>query len=280
MNNSPNTTQRSRRPNYREVLEIAITELEGSNGFQSWLRARAAFHNYSLCNQILIASQKPDATKVMGYRQWVRNFDRHVLKGEKGISILIPMVVRKKDDQGNPTDDKECVGFKVGKVFDVSQTEGEPVPVLPISDITGDSHIHYISQLEELAQSINYKVSYEDLEDAGGYCDYSNKEIVIRAGQEPNAVVRVLIHELVHAHGTSYKEYGRKAAEAITESATWIVCQQLGLETGMSSIPYVATWADSSIRTAVAADIDYFAAVIEFALGIRDKEPVTPKREE
>ncbi len=105
-----------------------------SETWKRWLDTLAKFHDYSLNNTLMIAMQMPEATRVASYRSWQRDFNRHVRKGEHGIEVLVPMIVKGRSDgpEEKPEDGEEprkrLVGFKVGHVFDVSQTEGEPLP--------------------------------------------------------------------------------------------------------------------------------------------------------
>ena len=126
-------------------LGDGIRSVWDSEAWRRWLTTLAKFHDYSLNNTMLIAMQMPEATRVASYRSWKRDFDRHVRKGERGIEILVPMVVKSKlgeDDEtpqgdGETTERRKLVGFKVGHVFDVSQTEGEPLPEIA-SQVSAD----------------------------------------------------------------------------------------------------------------------------------------------
>jgi antirestriction protein ArdC len=161
-------------------------------------------------------------------------------------------------------------------VFDIAQTDGEPLPEPPCEPITGDSHAGYIAMLEDYARSLGYTIEYRPLEHAGGYCDPVEQKIVISTNvASANAHVRVLVHELAHAHGISYRDYGRDDAEVIVETAAVIVCGALGLDTSGESVPYIAGWGEANDLAAIqkhAATVDEIAGKIEQACGLKDGE--------
>lgn len=230
----------------RERLQEAVAELSSEAGFRRWLEVRSAMHDYSFNNLLLIALQRPDATRVAGYGAW-QKLGRQVRKGERGIHILAPRVVKVADPE-DPEAEKvrRCVGFIGVSVFDVSQTDGEDLGSPPKSaPIEGDSHAALIPELVAAAGEIGYTVKLdEDLPDKlGGYCDSTGKVIAVAAGTAPNATVRVLLHEIAHAHGVGYAEYGRGVAEVIVEAAAAIAAKTVGLEIDLTSVPYIAGWA-------------------------------------
>src|SRR5713226_9007265 len=110
----------------RERLAEAVARMADSETFGAWLRARAAFHDYSFGNVCLIVSQRPDATQVAGYKTWQR-LGRQVRKGEHGIRILAPCVVKRETNTG---EEARAMFFRTVSVFDVAQTDGEPLPEL------------------------------------------------------------------------------------------------------------------------------------------------------
>ncbi|MBX6751661.1 MAG: hypothetical protein IRY85_18715 [Micromonosporaceae bacterium] len=164
-------------------------------------------------------------------------------------------------------------------VFDVSQTDPlpgkEPVPVTPPAQpIEGDSHIHLIAPLQELARELVYRVEIRDLPDGGpgGWCDQKHQEIVIATGPA-NSQVRTLVHELAHALGVGYEQYGREQAEVLVDCVTYIVCSSVGLDVGGDSIPYIAGWGEDGALDAIreyAETIDAIARRIEDAVHASD----------
>src|SRR5262249_44762643 len=148
-------------------------------------------------------------------------------------------------------------------------TDGEDLPSIPCEPLTGDSHADLLPRLERFGQSIGWTVEYGETGDADGYA--APKEQRIRVSsllREPNRRVRTLVHELVHALGIGYAEYGREVAEVLTETAAYVACRSLGLDTAGMSVPYVAGWGESSDLDAIKtyADIvDKMARQIEEA---------------
>lgn len=258
-----------RRQQAREQLEHAVEALAASDGWAAWMRTRAAFRRYSLSNTFLIAAQRPDATRVAGYRTWAK-LGRQVHGGEKGIAILAPRTYTVKDEQGNETDERGLYFVPV-RVFDVAQTSGDPLPEPPREPITGDSHAALLPRLGEYAASLGYTVEYVETGSAAlGFCDAIGKRIVVSPEQRANARVRTLVHELAHAMGVGYAEYGREAAEVIVESAATIACGSVGLDTSGEAVPYVAGWGDGKADTlrAFAGKVDELAAALEAACGL------------
>lgn len=254
-----------RRAADKQRLEDAVRALLTSDGWQSWLGARASFHAYSFHNSLLIASQLPTATRVAGFHAW-RKLGRQVRKGERGIRIFAPCTYTTQNDDG---EDERRVSFRTVSVFDISQTDGDPLPQPPSQPITGDTHAHHIPALHQLAAEIEYTVRIEPVPGgARGYCNPREQVIVVDHGQPPNAVVHVLIHELAHALGIGYAVHGRERAETLVEAVAYIVCRSIGLDTSGASVPYVAGWNSDDLTSLhdFAHAIDETARRIEHAL--------------
>lgn len=248
----------------RELMDRAVRSLLTSEGWQQWVRVRALFRQYSPANTWLIALQMPDATRVAGFRTWLK-LNRCVRKGERGIRIWAPMQVKEREDDGNvKTDEKtgqelKRVRFRLAPVFDISQTEqlpgAEEVPLSPPSaPVTGDSHTALIPPLIAFAASLGVPVAYEQLAaNVGGYFHTVEKRIALAEGRPANATVRVLIHEGAHmlVDRLDAAEYPYAREEVIVETATYLVCQAAGLDVSGSSIPYVASWGESGALEAV-----------------------------
>jgi hypothetical protein len=205
----------------------------------------------------MIVVQCPEATMVTKLSEW-NKMGRKVIKGASGLRIWAPLLRWPTDEDialGRPADQKVLYGWKLVSVFDVSQTDGDALPEPPAAQpVTGDSHAGYLPALERFAAKLGFTVTHADLSampGAGGYCDAANKRIVVNSEQPVNARVRVLIHELAHALGVGYKDYGREAAEVIVETATFIVCDGIGLDTSGDSIPYVAGWGEQDAAEAI-----------------------------
>jgi hypothetical protein len=278
----PTDAERDARRNAdRERLEEATRELLSSEGWQRWVKTRRSFHRYSVNNQLLIALQRPDATHVAGFQAWLK-LNRCPRKGERGIRIFAPMTVRAKNAGGDvaldPTTGEPATRtlFKVATVFNVSQTEPlpdtDPVPLEPPTQpIEGDSHGELLPRLEDLAAELGFDVEFRDLAAAAcdGWCDAREKRIVVSSSMAANAQLRVLVHELAHALGIGYEEFGRQRAEVLVDCATFCVLQTVGLDVAGESVPYVAAWGEDgaleAVRTFVGR-IDEVAKRIEDAL--------------
>jgi antirestriction protein ArdC len=261
-----------KRNEQRAAVERATRALLSSDGWRRWAETRATFHRYSWGNCALIAMQRPEATQVAGFKAW-QQLGRQVRKGEHAIRIMAPMAVKETDEHGQETGER-VVFFRAVPVFDIAQTDGEPLPEPPSEPITGDSHERYIGALEDHARSLGFTVERETLEHAGGYCDAKARRIVVSSSLEaPNARVRVLVHELAHAHGVGYADYGRDDAEVLVETAAVIVCGALGLDTSGESIPYIAGWGEANDLEAIgkhAATVDEIASALEAACCVKD----------
>jgi hypothetical protein len=270
----------ARRQADRERLEQAARALLSSEGWQRWVRVRATngLARYSLGNQLLIALQKPDATFVAGFRAFLK-LDRCVRKGEKAIRILAPMTVRQRDADDTDEDDHRRTLFRSVAVFDVSQTDPlpdrQPVALEPPREpINGDSHAGLLTPLENLAAELGYSVRHLPLDSgADGWCDNGRMEIAVNEHLPTNAQVRVLVHELAHALGVGYQEYGREQAEVLVDCVTYIVCGSAGLDVSGDSVPYVAGWGEDGALDAIreyAETIDAIARRIETAIREHD----------
>lgn len=255
----------AKREESRELLEQAARELLTSDGWRAWADTRAKFHRYSFGNCMLIACQRPDATRVAGFRKW-QGLERQVRKGEKAIRILAPMKVTHEDEDTG--DKRSFMRYRAVSVFDIAQTDGEALPECPGDDITGDSHAHLLPKLEALAATIGWTVEYGPTLPADGWAQPRGKRIMIGEHlTSPNRQVRTLIHELVHAQGLDYSEHNRPVCEVLTETAAYVACRSLGLDTAGMSVPYVAGWSHGTLDDikAHAARVDELARVIETA---------------
>jgi hypothetical protein len=154
-------------------------------------------------------------------------------------------------------------------VFDIGQTDGDALPEPPCEPLTGDSHASLLPRLERFAETIGWTVETGDTGDADGYAAPQQHRIRLSDRlTEPNRRVRALVHELVHALGVGYRDYGRETAEVLTETAAFVACRSLGLDTSGMSVPYVAGWGESGDLDAIKtyADlVDQIARQIEDA---------------
>ena len=245
-------------------IETGIQELFESEKYAEYLRTMSRFHRYSVNNQMLIFLQRPDATLVAGFNKWHDQFERSVLKGEKGIKIIAPTPFKKRieeqkldpdtklpvlDADGNAVMvEKEITVpmFKVVSVFDVSQTDGKPLPALA-ADLVGDVK-NYEVFMEALRRSSPVPVSFEKL-DAGtdGYFSPKDQRIALRESMSEVQTVSAAVHEITHAKlhdrsDDSLEKPDRRTAEVEAESVSFAVCAYYGIATGENSFGYIATW--------------------------------------
>jgi antirestriction factor ArdC-like protein len=251
----------ARRTANRERLEQAARALLTSDGWRRWIRVRASngLSRYSVSNQMLIAiecwSRGITPTYVAGFRAFLA-LNRCVRKGETAIRIVAPVTVNQRDNNGEDTAEKK-VFFRTVAVFDVSMTAPlpgkQPVPLTPPAEpITGDTHQHLIAPLIAHAAEFGYSVETRDLPEHGpsGWCDAKRRRIVIASGPA-NEQVRTLTHEIAHAHGVGYEQYGREQAEVLVDCVTYCVLGSVGLDVGGQSIPYVAGWGEDGALGAI-----------------------------
>lgn len=208
-----------------DKLEQGIKELFESDRFKEYLTTMSKFYNYSFNNTLLIAMQKPDATLIAGYTAWQRNFDRHVMKGERGIRILAPAPYKMQEERdkvdpvtqkpvldanGKPVKEKVEVmrqAYKVVSVFDVSQTDGKELPDIAVELI--GSVDNYAAFFEALKQESPVSIAFEDIAgSAKGYFSPMENRIAIQEGMSEIQTIKTAIHEIAHAklHGNDKPE--------------------------------------------------------------------------
>lgn len=278
---------RIRHDGAREALAKAIDELTTSEGWLRWLESRARFHSYSLNNTLMILTQRPDATQVAGYRAW-QSMGRQVRKGERGIAILAPMVCKVTDDEG--TEGKRVVGFRGVYVFDVSQTDGEPLAEPPCRRLEGDDEAaHQLNRgLLDVIAGEGLDLEFEDLGAMGanGYYQRERGRIVLDLDMAAAQQAKTMAHELAHhfdPEAPTGMEYvlHRGEAETVAEAAAYVVCRSAGLDTSAYSVGYVATWAkgDAGMVYQLAQRIDAAANSILAGLDAANAtaDEVTPQ---
>lgn len=220
----------------KQVASKAIEELSqalerGHSGkLKEYLAAMARFHRYSLYNVMLIASQRPDATRVAGYHKW-REFGRFVKKGAKGIFILAPILAKKTADQDSLEEEtaRVAVGFRAVYVFDLSDTEGEPLPEL--ANTQGDP-AGYTERLKSFVLQHSIQLEYSDaIYPAQGQC--SPGKITLLPGQAPAEEFATLAHEVAHSllHQQERRAETTKCVrETEAEAVALVVCEAIGLK--------------------------------------------------
>lgn len=293
-----------------DKLEQGIKELFESEKFKEYLTTMSKFYNYSFNNTLLIAMQKPDATLIAGYTSWQRNFDRHVMKGEKGIKILAPAPYKAQkerekidpatqkpvlDADGKPvTETVEVMrpAFKVVSVFDVSQTDGKELPDIAVDELTGSVE-NYAAFFEALKQESPVPISFEDIPGgAKGYFSHVENRIAIQEGMSEIQTVKTAIHEIAHAKLHAIKpdekvapeeRKDRHTKEVEAESVAYTVCQRYSIETSDYSFGYIAGWSSDkdtkelkgsleTIRSTAAEMIESIDAKLKVLLAEKSQE--------
>ena len=250
-------------------LEQGIAELFDSERYKEYLKVMSKFHNYSFRNTVLIAMQKPDASLVAGFSAWKNNFERNVMKGQKGIKIIAPSPYKIKQEMqkidphtqkpvigkdGKPvTEEKEVTipAYKVVSVFDVSQTEGKELPDIAVDELTGDVD-RYKDFFAALEKTSPVPIAFENIEGGShGYYHLEDKRIAINEGMSELQTLKTAIHEIAHAklHDIDLNapkdeqpRVDRRTREVEAESVAYTVCQHYGLDTSDYSFGYVAGW--------------------------------------
>lgn len=264
-----------------ERLEQGVQELFTSERYTEYLKTMAKFHNYSFNNTLLIALQKLDATLVAGYQAWQKKFNRHVLRGEKGIQIISPAPIKEKEEvekidpetnepilKENGQPETEIIEhiiprFKVATVFDISQTDGEPLPDLGGEDLT-ESVPDFDIFMEAIRNVSPVPIRFAKIEgESHGYYHNVDKEIVIKDGMSESQTMKTAIHEVTHAmlHDREMlQEQGiekdRLTKEVEAESVAYTVCQHFGLDSSEYSFPYIAGWSSGKEMKELRASMD------------------------
>lgn len=273
-----------------DTLEKGVTDLFESDRYKQYLDTLSKFHSYSLNNTILIAMQKPDATLVAGYNAWQKSFKRFVKKGEKAIKIIAPMpqTVRlnqpELDAAGKPIRDengqlitheveRSFVKYRVASVFDVSQTDGQPLPTLipeiketPSPSVLG--HPFFLT-LEKVASPVPIAIDMPPGSKARGMYSSTENKIYIDHRHAESMVFKTLIHEISHArlHSAGPGSIDRQTAEVQAESIAYTVCAHYGLDTSDYSFGYIAGWSSGKDAKELRASLEIIrteaAAIIE-----------------
>jgi len=289
-----------RRQRDREHARAAVERLRSSEGWQQWLATRRHFHTYSLGNQLLIAMARPTATRVAGFRSWlqlgyaVRKRPEDVPDGQWAIRIWAPCPPSRKqverwERQGADPDERPRTYFKLVPVFAQDQVDPLPPPAVPapldppIRDVDGDELAPVIPSLVELAGQVGSMVVFEPVSGgAHGYYQPSSRRIVIDEHLSVNQQVKTLCHELAHAlvrhdRHPEDPELDYAGEELVAESIAYTCVGALGISSEDYSIPYLASWAESSdleILEHTAALIDRLARKVEdAALDVRSLSP-------
>lgn len=266
-------------------LETGIQELFESERYTAYLTSMAKFHSYSFNNTLLIAMQ--GGQLVAGYNKWRDDFHRNVKRGEKGIKILAPAPYKVKkempklDEQGQPVMDKDgkpltevqetqVPAFKIVSVFDVSQTEGEPLPSIGVDELAGNVE-QYEDFFKALEQTSPVPMAFEDIPGGShGYYHLTEKRIAIQENMSELQTLKTAIHEIAHAklHAIDpdapvTKQADRpdsRTREVQAESVAYAVCQHYELDTSDYSFGYVAGWSSGKDLKELKASLETIRA--------------------
>ena len=281
--NSQNSADRMKEITDR--LETGIQELFESERYTAYLTSMAKFHSYSFNNTLLIAMQ--GGQLVAGYNKWRDDFHRNVKRGEKGIKILAPAPYKVKkempklDEQGQPVMDKDgkpltevqetqVPAFKIVPVFDVSQTEGEPLPSIGVDELAGNVE-QYEDFFKALEQTSPVPMAFEDIPGGShGYYHLTEKRIAIQENMSELQTLKTAIHEIAHAklHAIDpdapvTKQADRpdsRTREVQAESVAYAVCQHYELDTSDYSFGYVAGWSSGKDLKELRASLETIRA--------------------
>ena len=266
-------------------LETGIQELFESERYKAYLTTMSKFHSYSFNNTLLIAMQ--GGQLVAGYNKWRDDFHRNVKKGEKAIKILAPAPfkakkeVQKLDAQGRPVMGKDgkpvtevqeiqVPAFKIVSVFDVSQTEGEPLPSIGVEELTGSVE-RYGEFFKALEQTSPVPIGFENIPGGShGYYHLTEKRIAIQEGMSELQTLKTAIHEIAHSklhaidpEAPAIEQADRpdsRTREVQAESVAYAVCQHYGLDTSDYSFGYVAGWSSGKDLKELKASLETIRA--------------------
>lgn len=280
--NTIRTTEQQRVKEITDKLEEGLKELFESEKYKSYLNTMSKFHNYSFNNTLLIAMQKPEATLVAGYKAWQKNFDRHVNKGEKAIRILAPAPYKIKEERDkldpvtgellfdeNGMPQKENVeitipAFRPVSVFDVSQTDGKPIPEFETAELlqTVEGYEDFVKALMEVAP---VPIGFEDIPgESKGYFHTEEKRIAVQENMSESQTLKTMVHEVAHSmlHNKELNKdmdapvKDRNTKEVEAESIAYTVCQHFGIDTSDYSFGYIAGWSSGKEMTELKASLD------------------------
>ena len=280
-----NTVYMSEKQKVKEItdkLEAGLKELFESEKYKSYLSTMSKFHNYSFNNTLLIAMQKPEATLVAGYQAWQKNFERHVNKGEKAIRILAPAPYKIKeerdkldpvtgemmfDENGMPQKEEREVtipAFRAVSVFDVSQTDGKPIPELEVNELlsTVEGYEDFVQALMNISP---VPIAFEDIPgDSKGYFSTAEKRIAVQENMSESQTLKTMVHEVAHSmlHDKEVNQSmdipvkDRNTKEVEAESVAFTVCQHFGIDTSDYSFGYIAGWSSGRNMKELKSSLD------------------------
>ena len=280
--NKGQMTEKQKVKEITDKLEAGLKELFESEKYKSYLSTMSKFHNYSFNNTLLIAMQKPEATLVAGYQAWQKNFERHVNKGEKAIRILAPAPYKIKEERDkldpvtgelmfdeNGISQKEEVeitipAFRAVSVFDVSQTDGKPIPELEVNELlsTVEGYEDFVQALMNISP---VPIAFEDIPgDSKGYFNTAEKRIAVQENMSESQTLKTMVHEVAHSmlhdkevnQSMEIPEKDRNTKEVEAESVAFTVCQHFGIDTSDYSFGYIAGWSSGRNMKELKSSLD------------------------
>ena len=258
----------------QEKLMSGVKEIYESGKWAEYIAVMSRFPHYSINNCILIASQCPEASYVCGYKKW-NEFNRNVVKGESGIMIFAPIkgkvqveepiydannhpVLNEDGTQAKEKVEREYKSFRPCYVFDVSQTEGDPLPTLANQLNDG---VEDFEKLKDALMAVSpVPISFEDIPgSANGYYAPQSGKIVVQSDMSQLQTIKTMIHEIAHAklgHGGEDDKWDKESKEVQAESTAFWVAGMLGLDTSDYSFGYIAGWSKDREITELKENLD------------------------
>ena len=276
-------TEKQKVKEITDKLEEGLKELFESEKYKSYLTTMSKFHNYSFNNTLLIAMQKPEATLVAGYQAWQKNFNRHVNKGERGIRILAPAPYKIKEERdkldpvtgevmldkdGTPQTEEveiKIPAFRAVSVFDVSQTDGEPLPELEAKELlsTVEGYEDFINAITYVAHA---PIGFEDIPGASkGYFNIEENRIAVQEGMSESQTLKTMVHETAHSmlHNKEVNKEDilapakdRNTKEVEAESIAFTVYNHFSIDTSDYSVGYIAGWSNGKDMKELKSSLD------------------------
>jgi hypothetical protein len=236
-----------------EQLKAEVAAVQDSDAFKRYRAAQAVFHRYSARNVFLILYQLPTASRVAGYTSW-QKLGRQVRRGETGITMFAPAPFKQiiTDTATGEITEERIPRFKTATVFDISMTDGQPLPTIKLGEIAGSAPAGAYAVLVDFAASIGYTiVPHPEDDEAEGRCNYKERTIGVASGT-PERMLHILIHELAHALTAAIRQaYNRTERETIAEGVAFVACTALGLDAGGYAFPYIAGYAGQKDGAAI-----------------------------
>ena len=281
--NTVSTTEKQKVKEITDKLEEGLKELFESEKYRNYLSTMSKFHNYSFNNTLLIALQRPDASLVAGYQAWQKNFNRHVKRGEKGIRILAPAPYKIKEERdkldpvtgevmldkdGMPQTEEVEVkipSFRAVSVFDVSQTDGEPLPELEAKEL-----LSTVEGYEDFIKAVTYvapaPIGFEDIPGASkGYFNIEENRIAVQEGMSESQTLKTMVHETAHSmlHNKEVSKEDilapakdRNTKEVEAEGVAFTVCSHFGIDTSEYTFGYIAGWSSGRDMKELKSSLD------------------------